>query len=435
MAKLIIKNIGPIKNIEVNLNKINLFIGPQSSGKSTIAKIISYCTWVEKDVMTSQSIDNYIKDKTFFRKHIEDFHKMKGYFKPSSYIYYRSNVIDIKWENEECKITWVDKYAYERSKISYIPAERNIVILPEAQKVEFGNTNIRSFLFDWFNARENYPKEGKKPILNLNVDYYYVNNGMTKEDHISTTNNSTDDEYDILLFNASSGLQSITPLVIMIDYLSSPAFYGKQVEVSFDQKKKNDFASFSLALDLIYSPYFNYEEIPSLEKFKEDVNLFSSKLGQKEPRAIQLSENYDKVLKNYQMTQNLQLIIEEPEQNLFPETQKEFINYLLQNCLSQEQNRITITTHSPYILYALNNCIMGWLVKDNIPKEIAQTLDSYKSWIDPKYVSAWQIRNGEVFSIQEKSTNSIGKHYFNEIMNHTLDEYYTMLNYFVPQRP
>lgn len=48
MARLIIRNIGPIKNVDIELNKVNVFIGEQSSGKSTIAKIISFCSWLEK---------------------------------------------------------------------------------------------------------------------------------------------------------------------------------------------------------------------------------------------------------------------------------------------------------------------------------------------------------------------------------------------------
>ena len=48
MATITIKNVGPVKEAHFELNKINVFMGPQSSGKSTIAKIISYCQWVEK---------------------------------------------------------------------------------------------------------------------------------------------------------------------------------------------------------------------------------------------------------------------------------------------------------------------------------------------------------------------------------------------------
>ena len=43
MSRIKIENVGPINNVNFNLNKVNIIMGPQSSGKSTIAKIISYC--------------------------------------------------------------------------------------------------------------------------------------------------------------------------------------------------------------------------------------------------------------------------------------------------------------------------------------------------------------------------------------------------------
>ena len=48
MSRLIVKNIGPIKSVDIELKKVNVFMGPQSCGKSTLAKIISFCTWMEK---------------------------------------------------------------------------------------------------------------------------------------------------------------------------------------------------------------------------------------------------------------------------------------------------------------------------------------------------------------------------------------------------
>ena len=49
MDRIEIRNIGPIKDVNFGLNKINVLMGPQSSGKSTIAKIIGFCQWVEND--------------------------------------------------------------------------------------------------------------------------------------------------------------------------------------------------------------------------------------------------------------------------------------------------------------------------------------------------------------------------------------------------
>ena len=42
MQRVIIHNVGPVKDADIRLKKINVFIGPQSSGKSTVAKIIAF---------------------------------------------------------------------------------------------------------------------------------------------------------------------------------------------------------------------------------------------------------------------------------------------------------------------------------------------------------------------------------------------------------
>ncbi len=52
MAKLEVKKIGPLVDLKLTLNRFDVFIGKQSSGKSTLAKIISHCLWMEKEVAT-----------------------------------------------------------------------------------------------------------------------------------------------------------------------------------------------------------------------------------------------------------------------------------------------------------------------------------------------------------------------------------------------
>ncbi len=275
MTTITIRNIGPIKEVkEIYLNKINVFMGLQSSGKSTIAKIISFCIWVEKDVATSQSLSEYQENKTYFRERLESFHKIKGYFNSNSYIHYRSEVIDIVWKNEECSISWIDKYAYKRSKIAYIPSERNMVILPEARKSEFGNTNIRSFLFDWFEARKKYSNENNLSVLNLGVNYYYVEG--SEEDHIRGNNN--DAEYDILLSNASSGLQSITPLIAMIEYLTKWIY--DEDTISFEQDERKQRVNRILAVEKVLKPYYDKDDLP-IGDIQELVKSFNEKTPRK----------------------------------------------------------------------------------------------------------------------------------------------------------
>ena len=63
MAHIIIKNIGPIKHVELDLNKINVFMGPQSSGKSTIAKLCNGINIPQSGKVLVEGIDTADEEK------------------------------------------------------------------------------------------------------------------------------------------------------------------------------------------------------------------------------------------------------------------------------------------------------------------------------------------------------------------------------------
>jgi len=421
MNKIIIRKIGPIEDVTIDLNKVNVIMGPQSSGKSTIAKIISYCTWVEKDVAVNQSLDAY-KTEGYFKEKLEIFHKLKGYFKDNSEIIYHSNVIKINYSNQVFNIEWTDKYAYKRSKIAYIPAERNIVIMPEMEKVEIPNNNIRSFLFDWFDARKVYSKENSISILKLGVDYYF--NEEAKENHIKVSDGAN--KYDILLSNASSGLQSIIPMTVMIEYLTNWVYNNEQ-NLSFEDKEKEKKIESLFIDELVVKPFFGTEVGDDEEKIYDKINKL---IENNDSKIMILLRNWLQKTDQLQKTQNTQFIIEEPEQNLFPEAQRDLVYYLLEKCKNKDKDhRLTLTTHSPYILYALNNSMMGYLVKDKISEAEQAGLKCKSAWIDPKFVSIWEIEDGKINNIQNED-GLIGDNYFDASMKKVMDDFYTMLNYY-----
>ena len=88
MKRLVIRNVGPLKSIDIRLNKINVFIGPQGSGKSTLAKIISFCTWLEK----VNDVTNEVVSKGIIKKLVA-FHRMNGFFTDQSVIMYEGENI------------------------------------------------------------------------------------------------------------------------------------------------------------------------------------------------------------------------------------------------------------------------------------------------------------------------------------------------------
>ena len=419
MTTIKIRNIGPIKEVpEITLNRVNVFMGPQSSGKSTIAKIISFCTWVEKDVATSQSLKEY-DGTTRFKDQLESFHKIKGYFRADSYIRYKSDTVEIIWENETCKLCWVDQQAYKRSKIAYIPSERNMVILPETRKVEFGSTNVRSFLFDWFTARE---KCADLPLLNLGVNYHYAE--AKDEDHIQ--GEGFNSAYDILLSNASSGLQSLTPLLVMVKYLTKWVYEDESL--SFEQNRRRQDTIMALVEDFFLKK--KRDQSSAILSSQEDMRLFFGELiKEKDPDMMKLLKDFSQHHAYLFKTNNSQFIIEEPEMNLFPETQRDLVYHLLNKCLEREGNRLTITTHSPYILYALNNCMMAGLVYDKMDEESKGRLKCDTSKISPSDVSIYEIREGVVKRVQ-KEDGLIQDNYFDQQMGKLMDNFYLMLNYY-----
>ena len=428
MAKLIIRNVGPIKDINIELNKINVIIGPQSSGKSTINKIACYCTWVEKKVSLEQSFDFFMNADSF-KDNLIRFHKLNGYFLSDSYIEYESNVVKFSYLYSENvpQFEWINQYEYVCPKISYIPAERNIVsLISDWGQVNLPDNNIFNFMSDWNIARKLYNYENNLPIDSVNAKYFY--DEISDIDYLEITNGKK-----IKLLNASSGQQSLIPLYILIIYFTKNIYEKKEKKVKTNERNSR------LIIQLLYHSLSGIVEDKSIlndnERFKEfldkTLTVNEGEEGKLSEKGSAFIDDLLRSFSHYIEINYSSLFIEEPELNLFPSAQKKLLYFIISQ-IKEKDHRVFFTTHSPYILYALNNCIMGWLVRENIPQEISKQLESFKAWIDPNKVSAWQIENGSLVSIQERHTNSIGKHYFNKIMNETMNEYYTMLNYFNP---
>ena len=81
------------------------------------------------------------------------------------------------------------------------------------------------------------------------------------------------------------------------------------------------------------------------------------------------------------------------------------------------------------IHFALNNCILGGLVSNNIPEEDRPTFESYPSWIDPKLVSVYEIQDRTIRRIQDEE-GIIKDNYLNQAYKDNINEYVGLLNYY-----
>ena len=389
MTHLHLESIGPINIVDIDLRRYNVFIGPQSSGKSTIAKMISLCSWIEKRALTTLS-ENVFNDSQEFLDHVEVYHKMHDYFNQSSVIEYKSENIHISFAKKELTVKLLTKTTYKRKKILYIPSDRNLVAMHRLDRLVIEtNTNLRSFMFDWFDARGFYDNSHHLNILDLNMEYYFDKDAKkVSQDRIIHTNGKT---YDIALSDASSGLQSVTPLTLLLNYYSNQYFTDYDKTTSY--KKDEEMKMLEEKIALMY---------PVLDNNKEKGFI----------NALERRSLYAKLTTPH----STNFIIEEPEQNLFPSTQAQLITYLLNICNNHLEHSFTLTTHSPYILTQLNILLFaGLLRKKGKAKQVLETLDPTME-IAPKELNVCSVQeDGTIIDIIDAETNMISQNYLDSV--------------------
>ncbi|WP_163321083.1 AAA family ATPase [Dysgonomonas sp. 520] len=434
-SQLIIRHFGAIKDINIEINKVNVIIGCQSSGKSTIAKVLSFCQWAEK---------RYIIDGRFnytIEEMLQKFHRIGDeYFMEETYVEYKSDAIQISFDySKNISFTLLEKNKYYKSKNIYIPAERNFATtIPNLGRYNETSDNIMNLLYDWNDAKKQYIES--KELLNMGFSFSY--DKVAEEDYIHFIS-QVGKEKKMPLRLASSGLQSIVPLILLFDYLTS-VFYKKESPLSPNEKAMiNTLVNKKLesnSLFLSFKEMFTNLDLEKIDK-KEVANLIEKVKNMTDQIAKEIQEDMDfnklrldlqkKSIENIEKYHYSKFIIEEPEQNLYPETQKNLMYHLLKEIDNKEyDHQLLLTTHSPFILYPLNNCMMGYIVQKKMPEDEQNELASKSSWINPDLVSVWQLTAGELIDLKDEDTEVIGSHSFDRIMNEVMSEYFEMLGYF-----
>lgn len=428
MPHICISNIGPLKNIDIDLNKINVFIGPQGSGKSTIAKIVSFCQWLEKDCVKRQMTSHI--DQSFMQRQLIDYHNMEGYLSESSGFRYTGSALSIKLDNGSLTVDTLEDFGrFPLSKNSYIPAERNIISVPGIFSTKMPANYILDFIDEWQSVRDKYQGDIEVEILDLNQTYRYDPTG--KRDLI--TDKSTGNSFQ--LSQVASGLQSVTPLCVMTDYLTD-WIYSHDEDRSAEQRREIREAVIARFMAQRTGKNHLLELAKDNADIKKAVNIIADtlQLGMESGTFDRISEDveqYRELMETFSHATFSNIVIEEPELNLFPTTQVRLLYYLLSR-INHTRDNLLITTHSPYILYALNNCMLASLAADADVETVKSIVDiSQSSWIEPDKVSVWELADGTIrngTTIQDEH-GLIRDNYFDRIMKNVMVDFRNLLNF------
>ena len=300
--RLVVRNFGPITNLDIEFRRLTLFIGDQGSGKSTLSKLLTICRDYNWWLLM---LENAAAEEV--RKPFYDF-GINEYFMDDTFISYTMTGFSIKYENgafsivsDYIKADEIKKYFLYLNKrygsgqdavvdetqakelepyaraVLYILAERNLV------------GNLSESLASMLTAQVPLPKplmeymsmfeRAKKEYPSYNIPFFNVKfvkkNGKERIELVGK-------DKDLPLSACSSGLQSAIPMLMVIDYAL----------------KTDSFNSF---------------------------------------------------------------VIEEPEQNLFPQNQFEMLGFVTSRLWHLNQRRqFIITTHSPYLLSSLNVLMLAY---------------------------------------------------------------------------
>lgn len=345
MSRIKIKNFGPIREgfVEndgwMDVNKVTVMIGDQGSGKSTMAKLISLFSWIEKSIARNTISPEQLNVEIFKNLCLQQ--EIYEYFSDDTYLSFEGDAYNFEYDERKksfkAKVNGSGNKSYILPKIQYVSAARNLLTILyniSLQQIPDKNGNVidlssnipfmvKVLNFEYMKALEAFAQNGFSLPVNDTSVYFQNHNTfiIAKGKRVA-------------MASASSGIQSITPLLLVSHFLLnevSKNIYEKVKTIDNNLKGRIE-------------ANFSEESAELLEKFKQ-VCAFGKGILTEKKDEILLDEKLKKFIPSFFIN-----IVEEPEQNLFPTSQQKVINSLLEYNNALDSNKLIITTHSPYII-------------------------------------------------------------------------------------
>lgn len=445
-----VKNFGPIKDAELDLRNVNVLIGPQASGKSTLAKLYTICmspllyhskesdVRISRQFKNNQNFDGKVSVNRFFDA--LNHYSLVSFYSLDTEIYCDTLTHRLELKNGE--IYFEDKFNVEALSINF-------------DKGEF--QKVQEQLIELTNKSDNFKLGFFLELFLSRSDNRYLINVPTYAELLAFINSF--DAFDPL---------SKEELYFLIDEAKSfrdKLFSNNAIYVPAERTIINLIKQAALNFQLLKIPipthlleYAAVYEQASLElkeldlKFLKNGAIYKNEGGEDRifftnDKSVKLTESASgfqslvpmlipiQYLRNINNTideVHLSFVIEEPETNLFPKAQYDVLKFLESGRNDDSIGQVdygsthTYTTHSPFILTSLNNMLYAWKKGNNasdvIKERISNVLDE-QHWIDPKRFSAYEVKDGTAVSIFDRETGLIQESMMDEVSEEVLEDF------------
>lgn len=406
-ARLIVKNFGPLKDIDIEVREMVCLIGKQASGKSTLAKLIA--------IFEDEKFRN--EDVSFWEELSK--YQLRNFINKDTFISYKSG-------DQGIHLTFTYKRkSYEHLVYRKIQREK---LIKETKGEEASKKLLDQIILDTSSRFVDIKKSYNDFINYFSIlSKAYTQNGINGYESKLNELGFIFEHDSIYIPSERSFLHLISSNIqgLINNKIQIPRFLlsvGQEYEKAINNVK-------TLPLNIIDRRLEYKREGQSsyiYHSAKEKINLLESASGlQSVIPILLLIEFMNSNNKEY----NYNFIIEEPELNLYPDTQHNLIKHMVANCLDNvtQTKNLVLTTHSPYVLSSINNLLMAYKKGQEKPKETAKVVKK-KSWLDPRRFVAYEMKNGKAYSIVNKREGLIKENMIDTVADVFSDEFDRLLN-------
>lgn len=444
-AKLIVKNFGPLKEIEIEVREMVVFIGAQASGKSTLAKLLS----IFED-------ENFRSDGNItFEEELKKYN-IYSYLNTETFIEYTnfglvSSIIPFNLKYSFGKF---DKITPTNIIEKYKEIRNENPLIKELKSIEKFKTLIKISL--------NYCWEFDKDFRNKLISIFPLKEQKTELTRLFFKGNIKEilsekhvDEV-LTIFKSEKVFENYLKLYKIIVLTFPKIFLQDSIYIPTERIFLHLIAENTLGLinnnvqipkHLLNSGQDYEKAIQTIKELplsiidkklkykregkssyiyhneREKIDLLESASGLQSIIPILLLVEYSKSLKD---KYNFNFVVEEPELNLYPKAQHELIKYLVKNCLLDRKNLI-LTTHSPFILASINNLLLAFDKGQSKAKEVIKIIKK-ETWLNPKNFIAYELKNGKAKLIMDDKLGQIKENMIDNVSDSFSNEFDKLLD-------
>lgn len=447
IQRITVRHFGPIEDATIDIKPLLVLIGPQASGKSTLAKLIYFFQQLPLEFFTrfyqserefmdmTQDLIVPIREKfyDFFGStfHLPDFTIVYHYSEGRTLTLSLKQTKKIDAHFSEDFFTKSDKKALCGYKKELLQIKKEIaenssdsrkLVLDERQlhylhalndkinEIFCNDHNDQLFILAGRNATVGY-SETFEDMLRESIQRNLEAQGRRAYD----SKEQTVDETIMLSF-----MQRVVK--IRQNFINLGNFEGMIAHANKELKPKLILAN-KLIGRVLKGQYSNSEYGERIvHKGGNYVYLKNASSGQQE--SIRILQ--DAFLSLYQGNKLLR-IVEEPEAHVYPEAQMATIQLLILMLNNSLSNNLVLTTHSPYTLTVINNLIYAAKVGKNHSDDVNKVVDK-SLWLSWENVEAYRIMNGHAENILDEEIHEIKAELIDEVSQAISSQYNRLLD-------